>query len=152
VAGLQAVARAEDGRGPATRLTQLFLDRLKLARAQELIGTVYRGGLDRTALAALAPVVFAAADAGDEVAAGIVADGAEQLAAAVAAVARQLGLEGAPLPLALAGGVLLASAGYQEKVRTVLIARGLQAEPINLVREPAEGAVRLALATASGVA
>jgi N-acetylmuramic acid 6-phosphate etherase len=148
LAALQAVAQAADGRGPATALTGRFLARLGLSQPQELIGAVYRGGLDRTALAALAPVVFEAADAGDTVAVGIVAHGAEQLAATVVAAARQLSLERAPLPLALAGGVLLASSGYRDKILTALGARGLRAEPVNLVREPAEGAVRLALVRA----
>jgi N-acetylmuramic acid 6-phosphate etherase len=143
VAGLQAMARAADDRGPATGLTQLFLGRLKLAQAQDLKGAIYRSGLDRAALAALAPVVLAAAEAGDAVAAGIVADGAGQLAAAGAAAARQVNLDRAPL--ALAGGVLLASAGYREQVRAALASRGLHVEPVTLVREPAEGAVRLAL-------
>jgi N-acetylglucosamine kinase-like BadF-type ATPase len=146
VAGLQAIAQAEDGRGPVTGLTGRFLERLKLTRPQELVGSVYRN-LDRTALAALAPVVFEAADASDPIAAGIVAEGAGQLAAAVAAAASQLGLEGTPFPLALAGGVLLASADYRERVLAALTAKRLHAEPVTPVQEPAEGALRRALAT-----
>jgi N-acetylglucosamine kinase-like BadF-type ATPase len=96
-------------------------------------------------LAALAPLVFEAADAGDAVAADIVTDGAEHLAVAVAAAARQLGLERSPLPLALAGGVLLATSSYRDKVRSALVSLDLDAKPITLVGEPAEGAVRLAL-------
>ena len=145
VTALQAVAQAADGRGPATALTERFLARLGLSQPQELIGAVYRGGPDRTALAALAPVVFEAADAGDTTAVGIVAHGAEQLAATVVAASRQLNLERAPLPLVLAGGVLLASPDYREKIITALDVRGIRAEPVALVREPAEGAVRLAL-------
>jgi N-acetylmuramic acid 6-phosphate etherase len=145
LAGLQAVARAADGRGPATGLTHGFLDRLKLTRPQELVGAAYRGGLDRTTLSALVPVVFEAAEAGDAVAAGIVADGAEQLAATVASAARPLHLEQAPFPLALAGGVLLASASYREKVLAALAICGLHVGPVTLVREPAEGALRLAV-------
>jgi N-acetylglucosamine kinase-like BadF-type ATPase len=128
------------------------LDRLSLAQPQQLIGTIYRSGLDRTALAALAPIVFEAADSGDEIAAGIVARGAEELAAAVHAAARQLNLASAPLPLALAGGVLLASPSYQEKVRAALAHHGMVVEPVTLVREPAEGAVRLALELRRGLA
>jgi N-acetylmuramic acid 6-phosphate etherase len=73
--------------------------------------------------------------------------GAEELAAAVFAAARQLHLDRTPLPLALAGGVLLASRSYQAKVRTALAQRGLVTEPVTLVREPAEGALRLAIGT-----
>jgi N-acetylmuramic acid 6-phosphate etherase len=150
LAALRAVARAADGRGPTTELTGRFLARLGLSQPQELVGAVYRGGLDRTALAALAPLVFEAADADDTVAARIVADEVEQLANTVAAAACQLDLQRAPLPLAFAGGVLLAAPGYREKILAALAARGIRAEPVALVREPAEGAVRLALVRATG--
>jgi N-acetylmuramic acid 6-phosphate etherase len=149
VAALQAVARAVDGRGPATELRGRLLARLGLTHPNELIGAVYRSGLDRTDLAALAPLVFEAADAGDETAAGIVSQGAGQLAATVVAAARQLHLERLPLPVALAGGVLLASPSYRERVLTALNSDGLRAEPVTLVHEPAEGAVQLALARAT---
>jgi N-acetylmuramic acid 6-phosphate etherase len=150
VAALQACAHMVDGRGPATALLERFLSRMGLAEPQQLVGAVYQGALDRTALAGLAPIVFEAADAGDEVATGIVKEGAEQLAATVVAAARQLNLALAPLPLALAGGVLVASPGFTEKVLGALACRGLRAEPVTLVREPAEGAVRLALAKVIG--
>jgi N-acetylmuramic acid 6-phosphate etherase len=149
VSALQAVARAADGRGPATELTGRLLERLGLTRANELIGAIYRGGLDRTALAALAPVVFEIADAGDETAAAIVSQGAGQLAELVAAAARQAGVQDMPFPLALAGGVLLATPRYQEKVVMNLTSHGLRVEPVTLVPEPAEGAVRMALLAAA---
>jgi N-acetylglucosamine kinase-like BadF-type ATPase len=146
MAALQAVVRAADGRGPATALTERLLARLGLARAPELIGAVYRGDRGRTALAALAPLIFETAEAGDELAGQIVSAAAEQLSATVAAAARQLSLERTAFPLALAGGVLLASRTYRETILTALALLGLRAEPVTLVREPAEGALRLALA------
>jgi len=143
LAAFQAVARMADGRGPDTLLSGLLLDRLQLSRPQELIAAVYRGGLDRPALAALAPLVLEAAQAGDAVASAIVQEGADQLALAAATSARPLGLV-PPYPLALAGGLLLASASYRERLLQALAAQGITAEPVTLVPEPAEGAVRLA--------
>ncbi|QJW94058.1 N-acetylmuramic acid 6-phosphate etherase [Frigoriglobus tundricola] len=105
---------------------------------------VYRGG-DRAALAALAPVVLAAAEAGDPVADQIVCDAASELAAATAAAARHLNF-GAAFPVAMAGG-LLAAPDYRERFLSALAARGLAVGPGALVTEPAEGAVRLALDT-----
>jgi N-acetylmuramic acid 6-phosphate etherase len=146
VAGLQAVARAADGRGPATQLTNGLLVKLGLTRPPELIAAVYRGGMDRTALATLSPVVFEAAATGDEIAAGIVATGANQLADLVAAAATRLALDRDPFPLAVSGGLLLTAPSYRQQVLEALQCRGLRAEPVALVSEPAEGAVRLALA------
>jgi N-acetylglucosamine kinase-like BadF-type ATPase len=145
LAGLQAVARAADGRGPATALTEAFLTRLGLARPQELVATIYRGGWDRPALAALAPLVLDAARANDAVAGQLVRQAAEELAETAAVVARQLGLEQQPLPVGLAGGVLLASDAYRQRVLAGLAARGIRADPVQLVPEPAAGAVRLAM-------
>jgi N-acetylmuramic acid 6-phosphate etherase len=143
LAALQAIARMADGRGPDTLLARILLDRLQLNRPQELIVAIYHGGLDRPALAALAPLVLEAAEAGDAVASAIVQNGADQLALAAATSARQLELV-PPYPLALAGGLLLGSASYRERLIQALAGLGIHPEPVTLVPEPAEGAVRLA--------
>jgi N-acetylmuramic acid 6-phosphate etherase len=145
VAALHAVARAADGRGPATALTERFLAHLGLTQPSDLIGAVYRSGRDRAALAALAPLVLAAAEAGDSVADALVEEGAWELAEAVVAAARPLGLERGPLPVALTGGLLLESEGYRRRLLHALAELEVRAEPVTLVREPAEGAVRLAI-------
>jgi N-acetylglucosamine kinase-like BadF-type ATPase len=144
MAALQALARAADGRGPETRLSKLLLDRLKLTRPDELIATIYQNRLDRPAIAALAPLVIEAADAGDDIAAAIVRNGAQQLALAAAASARQLGLP-SPLPVALAGGLLLASISYRGRLLKALSDSKIIVGPVELVAEPAEGALRLAI-------
>jgi N-acetylmuramic acid 6-phosphate etherase len=149
LAGMRAAARAADGRGPATLLTDRLLAANGLARPEELIGVVYRGG-DRAALAGLAPVVLEAAAAGDSVADDIIRAAAEELAAAAAAAARSLGLRSA-FPVALAGGLLVSSAGYRDRFLAALADRGLHADPVALVTEPAEGAVRLALNRSASV-
>jgi hypothetical protein len=48
-------------------------------------------------------------------------------------------------PVALAGGLLVGNASYRERFRHALAARGLPADPLAVVREPAEGALRIAL-------
>jgi N-acetylmuramic acid 6-phosphate etherase len=144
LAAFRAVAHMADGRGPDTSLAAALLERLQLDRPQDLIAMVYGGTLDRPALAALAPLVLEAAQAGDAVASAIVQDGAEQLAAIAAACARRIALE-PPVPLALAGGLLLGSASYRERVVRALAAQGIAAAPVAVVPEPAAGAVRLAL-------
>ena len=56
LAALQAIAKAADGRGPATRLTDAFLKHLKIEAPKGLIQTIYRADWDRAALAGHAPV------------------------------------------------------------------------------------------------
>jgi N-acetylmuramic acid 6-phosphate etherase len=145
LAALQAVARAADARGPTTSLTERILNRMGLARPQQLVPAVYRGSWDRAALAALAPLVLEAAEGCDGVAEEIVNRQALELAHTAAAVARQLGFDQGTVPLALAGGALLASPGYQGRFVQALRSLGVQPGPIKPVAEPAEGAVWLAL-------
>jgi N-acetylmuramic acid 6-phosphate etherase len=142
LAGLQAAARAADGRGPATLLTEQFLKQFSLSRPQELIQAVYDGGRDRAALASLAPLMVEAAE-GDTVAAEIVEHGARELGLAAAAVARQLQWT-LPIPLALAGGLLLGSPPYRQKVLNALEALGVRHNAVALIEEPAQGALRCA--------
>jgi N-acetylglucosamine kinase-like BadF-type ATPase len=144
LAGLQAVVRAADGRGTATILSDRLLEHLGLSKPQELVPAVYGTGRDRAALAALAPLILAAAEEDDTLAKQLVAQAAAELAALVAAVVRRLGLAPQGLPLALAGGLLLRSASYRESMLRALASIGLGVEPATLVHEPAQGALRLA--------
>jgi N-acetylglucosamine kinase-like BadF-type ATPase len=110
----------------------------------DLVTVVYGGGRDRAALAALAPLVLDVAESGDAVAAQIVGEAAEDLARAVAAVARALDLSVSHLPVALTGGTLLGSASYRGAVLRAMTRRGIAADPVQFVQEPAEGGVILA--------
>jgi N-acetylglucosamine kinase-like BadF-type ATPase len=56
-----------------------------------------------------------------------------------------LGWEETPVPLALAGGLVLANAAYRQKLIEDLTKSGATVAPVTLVPDPAEGAVRLAL-------
>jgi N-acetylglucosamine kinase-like BadF-type ATPase len=145
-AGLRAVARSADGRGPATAMTESFLRRFDVRSAQDLIPKLRHECWDRPALAALAPLVLEAAEAGDPAARAIVDAAADELAIAAASVARQLDL-GGPVPLAFAGGLMLGSTSYQSLVLEALSKAGVMTEPVALVSEPAEGALRLAEST-----
>jgi N-acetylmuramic acid 6-phosphate etherase len=143
LAAMQAIARMSDDRGPETLLARSLLERLHLNQPQELIAAIYRGDLGRPALAALAPLVLEAAEAGDAVAGDIVQEGAGHLASMIASCAVQLGLV-QPYPLVLSGGLLLASASYRDRLLGALSTLEIDAEPVTLAHEPAEGAVRLA--------
>lgn len=104
LAGLRAVARAHDGRGPDTALTEALLAATGVGAPEELIGWVARA--DKAAVAALAPRVAAAAAAGDAVAAAIVRQAAGELAAHVAALHERLGPWPGTVSVAFSGGLL----------------------------------------------
>ena len=147
-AGLHAACRAADGRGPDTQLLPSLLEHWGLARPEHLIPHLSETPDLPALLVEVPPLITALAESGDTVAQTILADAGEELAAAAASVARQLGL-GPALPLALAGGVLVNSGPVRAAALRALRRRGLVPEPI-LVPEPARGALTLAAALAAG--
>ena len=105
LSALRAVARQLDGAGPDTALVGVLAEALNIADWSGLIPAVYGGSIDGERIAALGPLVTAAAERGDEVAVDIVDGAGGALGAQVAAVARRLGLLPAA-SLCCMGGVL----------------------------------------------
>jgi N-acetylglucosamine kinase-like BadF-type ATPase len=139
---LRAVVRASDGRGPATRLTAMVFEALAIRSVDELVPLVYEHHLPRSAIAGLAGRVERARAQGDGVAADLLARAADELVAAAQAVSRKLRFD-KPHPVVLAGGVFQACPSLARLVTDRL---GLPlARPTVLEREPAHGAVSMAL-------
>ena len=147
---LASVVRQFDGRGPATRLTDLVLTQMRLASPTELIHAIYAGGLHRYAIANIAPLVQQAADAGDAVAADLLQRAAGELGAAAASVITRLEMRGDAFPTVLAGGVFRGLPSLIEKVAAHIAEVAPRSDVRRLSVEPAVGAVTLALAAARG--
>jgi len=147
---LRAVVRQADRRGRATALTPLVLAHFGVPRAADLVHEVYRRGSRPAVLAALAGHVQASAAEGDAVAAGIIESGAQALVAAADSVARRLELDRAPVVYVLSGGMFRGVPRLAEEVARQLAQAAPGGQVQLLQREPAEGAVRLALAEARG--
>jgi N-acetylglucosamine kinase-like BadF-type ATPase len=147
---LSAVVRQFDGRGPATLLTSLVLDQMRLASPTELIHEIYYRDLQRHAIAGLAALVQKATDAGDAVAAQILTRAGGELAAAAASVITRLGMRGETFPTVLGGGIFRGIPWLKKDVESRLS----EVAPRSVIRlldvEPAVGAVRLAIAAAKG--
>lgn len=142
-AALRAVMRGHDGRGPATALTDAILAHWQLPSPAALVGRVYRAGLTHAEVARLAELTDRAAADGDRVALEIMADAGAELAAMVAAAARGLGLA-APVPAALAGGLLINSTALRAAFLAAANGRGVWLDPVTRVPLPAQGALKLA--------
>jgi N-acetylglucosamine kinase-like BadF-type ATPase len=140
---MRAVLRAYDGRGPATLLSDAVLAHWSLAGPEDLLPRVYIEEASPAEVASLAAVVDGAARAGDAVARAILQQAAEGLVATIAAVAHRLGFAGA-FPCGLAGSVVVKSAFMAGFVQEAARRRGLALDPVELVAEPAVGALRLA--------
>jgi glucosamine kinase len=147
---LRAVLREADRRGEATSLTGRLLMHFRVSKPQDLIHAVYTGGLQSTAIAALAPHVQEAYEEGDNVAAGILDGAARELTASALSVARRLGLLEEPCPFVLAGGVFKGLPWLVGELTSRITATAPGATVSRLEVEPATGAVRFALAEARG--
>ena len=101
---LAAVVRAEDGRIAPTVLHDAVFEALQVGAVRELIGKIYAPGFGKREVAALAPLVGAAAEQGDAAALQIVEKAGRELALLVRPVAEKLGLQSARI--AFAGSVL----------------------------------------------
>lgn len=143
LAGLRSIARAADGSGPATLLTQAFLEELGLPGTDALITYLASEGADVPSIAALAPVVLNAASAGDVVASRLTAEAIRELAALVRTVAVRLFRSGEPWELALAGGMLSESA-IRDGVLSLLADEGDSPVSRQFVDAPVRGAIELA--------
>lgn len=144
---LRAACRSFDGITPPTKLVEAFVKKMNLSEPPDLIPAVYRGAWDRSAIAGLAPLVLELAAGGDAVAADIVRTQARELSLTAAGAVSAIGLPKQGLPVALAGGVLTNSELYRAQFLAGLRDAGLEPGAVQLVTEPAVGAVVLARQT-----
>jgi N-acetylglucosamine kinase-like BadF-type ATPase len=129
-AGLAAILRARDGRGPATALAAVDLEPVSLYSSATLVDDVAR----------FAPTVLRCAAEGDPVAEGIVVRAAADLAETITtAVASLRG--GDAVPVACVGGLFAAGEQLLAPLREHLPDR---AEPRPPAGTPLDGASRLA--------
>lgn len=123
IEALRALVQAHDGRGRMTALSGSTLEALGIDDVDQIMHRVYVEGLARHEVAALAPLVTAAADAGDGIALGILDAGAEALAAMVQGVTRRLAFGTSTLRISYSGGLIETCPLYREK--TIAAIEGL---------------------------
>ena len=149
-AALRAVLRESDHRGPKTALSQLLLERFGVPQAQGLIHEVYHSDLKPAAIGSLATCVQAAFTQGDAVAIGILRGAADELESSALSVAGRLDLVGTAVTFILAGGIFRAVPWLEEEMERRLPVAAPRSRVRLLDREPATGAVALALQEARG--
>ena len=141
-AALSAVARAGDGRGPATRLTAAAARAAGVGATTEEI-LAWARTAPRGAVADLARVVQDAAAADDAVARALVQQTAEDLVTHVLALVPHFAGDG-PVPVALAGGLVRDRQPVRGAVAQRLAERVSRARVQETLVEPPRGALLLA--------
>ena len=144
LSGLQAAARAADGRGEPTQLLARFQQRLGASTPQGLVEAIYRPEFSRQQIAELADVVFDVEREGDLTARQLILSSAAQLAELVQTLAHKLQFSSEKFPLAVAGGMLLHYDRLRMTVAEQLAQRGIVPASTTLIPDPVRGAVVLA--------
>ncbi len=139
---LAAIWRHMLGLGPETTLLGRALERWGCESAEELLHALTRiGGPDESEAGRFADAVLDEAEAGDEVALEIVETVAGRMGDYARVCAARTGQDGAPFPLVLCGSVLRHPSPL---LRSVLVSRVPDGEPVYPDVEPVAGAVLLA--------
>jgi N-acetylglucosamine kinase-like BadF-type ATPase len=107
---IKAAGRAHDGRGPQTLLLPRFLDNLGYQHFWRLLARYCWPSLRQRDIAGLAKIVSEAAEDGDEVARGILADAGRSLGGDAVAMARRVFGPEDEFVIAYSGGVFSAGA------------------------------------------
>ena len=144
IKGLRAIARAADGRGDQTELTDRILNGLELNEPAELIRWVHAASRDT--IAQLAEIVFDTAKTRDTVADCIVDEAADELVCAATSVIEQLEFT-EPFDIVLSGGNLIHQTMFADKLRHRFTRIQPEASVQLPKHEPAYGAVLLAQAS-----
>ncbi|MEV8099562.1 BadF/BadG/BcrA/BcrD ATPase family protein [Kitasatospora sp. NPDC085879] len=138
--------RSEDGRGTPTALAAAIGAHFGLASAAAVAEGMHLGEIAQERLHEIVRVLFAAAEAGDQVALGLVDRQADEIVRFAAVALRRLDLLDEPVPVVLGGGVLAARLPLLvDNVTARLAAAAPLAEPRIVVAPPVLGAALLGL-------
>lgn len=102
---LQAIAKASDGRGKPTALSQVASKYFRAAKTEDLIVVIYSPQTDNAKLAGFAREVSETALNGDEVAIEIMQEAGNELGLAAVAVIERLKLQNRKFPIGHVGSV-----------------------------------------------
>lgn len=142
--GLQAIAKASDGRGEFTQLSEAGADYFRASSAENLLVAIYTPQMDNAKIAGFARLVVQTAQDGDKIAVEILKDAGHELGLAVNAVIRKLKLKNRKIPIGQVGSIFRAGALLTDSLlETVnrLAPKAYLAEPI---LQPGNAAAQMA--------
>lgn len=147
--GLEAqwyAVRATDGRGPQTALREAVPAFFGLKEPLDVAVALHLGEISWDRLASLVPVIMQVADAGDEVARGIVLRLATEIFLLARSAINRLDLEAEPVPVVLGGGILASGNGLLIEHASSLITAEFPSANVRVLRQvPVVGAALMGL-------
>ncbi len=144
-----AAMRSFDGREPPTELLPRLMEAIGIESPEQFISFVYRQA-GKQHIAALARIVNEAYLAGDQKAAHILTEAADELALMALTVLGKLRFDVQPIPLVCSGGVFSRIDAVYERFVQQVSASSFPIETIKPTRNAAYGAAKIALLSSRG--
>jgi N-acetylglucosamine kinase-like BadF-type ATPase len=141
---LAAILRAYDGRGPATRMTDMLREEWNM-KPEDVPRFVYAPTTHTDDIARFGKLAIEAAEAGDEVALKILNEGGRQLGDCVVAVGRRLNMRDTAFPVSYTGGAFSAGPLLLDPMREVILAAAPKATIAPPEKTPVQGAAMMAM-------
>lgn len=146
--GLSAIVRAHDGRGEATKMTDLLCHHYGMCDPSDLPGFVYATTTHTDDIARYGKLVIEAAQEGDNVAREILERAGHELGDCVLAVAQKLVMCKSEFPVAYVGGAFHAGELLLDPMRCVIQREAPRAHLVKPQRTPVDGAAMMAIRAA----
>lgn len=129
---LHSVAKASDGRGEPTRLSQKAAEYFRASGPENLIVAIYSPQVDNSRIAGFARLVVETAQSGDPVAVEILQDAGRELGLAACAVIEKLKLSRRKIPIGCVGSVFNAG----ELLTEPMLEKVQECAPLAYLTEP----------------
>ena len=142
---LHAIAKASDGRGPATKLSERAAEYFRASNVENLIGAIYAPKMDNSRIAGFAKHVVATALEGDKIARDIITDAGRELGTAVVAVVRKLKLQKSSFPIGRVGSVFKAGKLLTDPMNELILAVAPKASLADPQIPPSHAAALMAM-------
>jgi N-acetylglucosamine kinase-like BadF-type ATPase len=143
---IRLVMRAWDGRGKPTLLTKLVLDALQTPSIEVLLSRLYHREIAQHRVLDLVPLLFEAAEAGDQVAEELIVRMGVEVGVTALALIRRLDLTTEDVEIVLAGSVYKGEGSLlMDTIRRTVHAEAPHARIVRPRYEPVVGAALLAL-------
>jgi N-acetylglucosamine kinase-like BadF-type ATPase len=144
--GLTSVAKAYDGRGPETLITDMLREHAGVRTPTDLLRVIYYPFKNNSEIAGYCKIVVEAARLGDQIALEILASAGRELGIAVTAVIKRLEMESEAFPIAYIGGTFQAGELLLSPMRDVIEKVAPRAVVQSPIYSPVIGAAKLAMA------
>ena len=142
---LHRIAKASDGRGPATKLSERAAVYFRASNVENLIGAIYSPNMDNSRIAGFAKEVVETALEGDKIAIQIIEDAGRELGTAVVAVIRKLKLQKSSFPIGCVGSVFKAGTLLTDPMNEIILTVAPKARLAEPQMPPSHAAALLAM-------